>query len=281
MSTEDDNANEVSEAATSAENSSTPPEAGEPAGDSTTPEPENGIKKPDGKFVGPVILFFIIGFAVSLIVGWVIFPKLLYSQKKQPIDFNHMLHNGLVDNGCASCHFLRDDGSFSGVPKLEQCLGCHEEQQGESANEAKFMQEYVADGVEVPWLIYSRQPDSVFFSHVAHIKLAKIDCVTCHGPIGESEHLRVYEANRITGISRDIWGKNIAGFKRNSWDRMKMNDCANCHAVQTDMSAKTEIKSTLGRLFTNVVNIAFPNSTKTGKKSSVQTEKEACFVCHK
>ncbi len=233
------------------------------------------------KSTGFVILFFILGFAASLVVGWVVFPKLLYSQKQQPIDFNHALHVGLVDDGCASCHFFRPDGSFSGVPRLAQCTACHEAPQGESENEARFIAEYVAKNREVPWLVYSRQPDCVFFSHAAHLNMAKMDCVTCHGPIGESEHLKPYEANRITGYSRDIWGKNIAGFKKNPWDRMKMDDCANCHATQADRTRLAEVEPSLRRLFTNAVDIVFPNSTKTGKVSSVQTGKEACFVCHK
>jgi hypothetical protein len=80
--------------------------------------------------------------------------------------------------------------------------------------------------------------------------MGEMDCVTCHGHIGESETSRVYEENRITGYSRDIWGRNIAGFKQNSWDRMKMNDCANCHRL-------------------NNVN-----------QNSVQTQRGGCFKCH-
>jgi len=200
---------------------------------------------------GFIIFFFIIGLVASLIAGWVIFPKLLYSKKDQPINFNHLLHMAEVDDGCQSCHFLRTDGSFSGIPGLKQCIGCHDEIQGESKDEAIFVEEYVQKGREVPWLIYSRQQDCVFFSHAAHIKGADMDCVTCHGHIGESEQTRVYEENRITGVSRDIWGKSISGFNANSWERMKMNDCAKCH--------KEAI----------------------GKASSVQTGKEGCFVCHK
>jgi len=147
---------------------------------------------------GPVILFFLLGLAASLVVGWGVFPKLLYSQKQQPFNFNHALHVGVVNDGCESCHFFREDGSFSGVPKLEQCTGCHEEPQGESADEKTVVSGYVARGVEVPWLVYSRQPDCVFFSHAAHVKMAKMECAACHGPIGESEKLRVYEENRIT-----------------------------------------------------------------------------------
>ena len=74
-----------------------------------------------------------------------VFPKLLYSQKKQPFDFNHALHNELVDEGCESCHFFREDGSFAGAPKLEQCVGCHEEVQGETEEEEIFVNEYVAN----------------------------------------------------------------------------------------------------------------------------------------
>ncbi|GBC64001.1 cytochrome C [Desulfonema ishimotonii] len=200
---------------------------------------------------GFTMLFFIIGLVVSLIFGWVVFPELLYSQKKQPFDFNHALHSELVDEGCESCHFFREDGSYAGVPQLAQCVGCHEDVQGETEDEAIFVNEYVKTGQEVPWLVYSRQPDCVFFSHVAHVKTAGMDCQTCHGDIGQSTSLKVYEENRITGYSRDIWGKNIAGFKTHTWDRMKMDDCSECH-----------------------VNLGV-------KQASVQTGKGACFVCHK
>ncbi len=236
MSTED-KANEVSLGAQD-QYSATPP---------TDPE----AQEKDNGAGGTITLFFIIGLVASLVLGWVIFPQLLYSKKKQPIEFNHALHNEEVDESCESCHFFREDGTYSGVPKLAQCIDCHEEVNGEDPEEEKFVTQYVAKGREVPWLVYARQPDCVFFSHVAHVRMGEMDCVTCHGHIGESESLKVYESNRITGYSRDIWGKNIAGIKWNSWDRMKMDDCSECH--QRD----------------NV------------NQGSVQTAKGGCFVCHK
>lgn len=201
---------------------------------------------------GFIILFFIIGFAASMVLGWVIFPKLLYSQKQQPFNFDHALHVEEVDESCESCHYFRDDGSFSGIPKLAQCVDCHEEPMGETEDEAIFFEQYVSREREVPWHVYSRQPDCVFFSHAAHVIGAKMDCATCHGNHGETESLRPYEYNRITTYSRDIWGHNISGFAKNTWDRMKMNDCARCHK-------EAEITHT----------------------SSVQTGRDACFVCHK
>lgn len=187
----------------------------------------------EGGFSASIVLFFIAGFAASLLVGWVVFPQLLYSQKKQPFNFSHVTHADAVEEGCESCHFFREDGTYQGVPTLAQCVDCHEEVQGESKDEQIFVDKYVANEKEVPWLVYARQPDCVFFSHAAHVKKAGMDCVTCHGPMGEAEGLRVYEENRLTGYSRDIWGKNIAGMKTNSWDRMKMDDCAACHQKET------------------------------------------------
>ena len=206
---------------------------------------------PNESASGPITLFFLLGFCASLVLGWGIFPKLLYSKQRQPVDFNHVLHNELVDNGCESCHYFRDDGTYAGVPTLAQCVDCHEEVQGESPEEEKFVNEYVLKGREVPWLVYSRQPDCVFFSHAAHVLKAEMECSACHGHIGESESLKVYEANRISGYSRDIWGQNMLGLRINTWDRMKMDDCADCHAQVA------------------------------GMQTSVQTHKEACFVCHK
>ena len=236
MSTED-KANEISSEAQ--DQGPTPPLT-----DPATPKPGDGAG-------GTITLFFIFGLVASLVLGWVIFPQLLYSKKKQPVDFNHALHNELVEESCESCHFFREDGTYSGVPKLAQCIDCHEEVNGEDPEEEKFVTQYVAKGREVPWLVYARQPDCVFFSHIAHVKMGQMDCVTCHGHIGESESLKDYEANRITGYSRDIWGKNIAGIKWNSWDRMKMDDCSECHQEYN-------------------VN-----------QGSVQTAKGGCFVCYK
>jgi hypothetical protein len=198
-----------------------------------------------------IFLSFIVGLALSMVVGWAVFPKVLYSKKSQPIDFSHAMHLEEVDNGCESCHFFREDGTFSGVPKLEQCVDCHEEVMTGGENETLFVEQYVAKDREVPWLVYSRQPDCVFFSHAAHIYGAKLECGTCHGDIGTSDSLKPYEENRITGYSRDIWGHSIAGFKQNTWDRMKMDDCAECH------------------------------ETAGIHDSSVQTGRDACFVCHK
>ena len=187
-------------------------------------------------------IFFVAGLVPALIVGWLVYPVVLYSKQPQPLNFSHVVHmdpervdgiEGETDlEKCLYCHAFRDDGTFAGIPKLETCTECHDDPEsplGEDAEEKKFLTRYVAEESEIPWLSYSRQPDCVYFSHVAHVKMGNLDCRTCHGDHAKTDILRPYEKNRLTGYSRDIWGKNIAGWKFKSWDRMKMDDCAECH----------------------------------------------------
>ena len=202
------------------------------------------------------LVYFLAGLIPSLIIGWIIFPMALYSGQTQPVKFSHAVH-GNPDIGidadkeadvCLYCHSLRDDGTFAGIPKLETCMECHDDPEnplGEDPEEVRFTKEYVAEGKEIPWLSYYRQPDCVYFSHIAHVKMGKVECGACHGDHGKSEELPVYKRNRLTGYSINIWGRNITGYKTNPWDRMKMDDCAECH-------------------------------TKKGHE-----ENNACFVCHK
>jgi hypothetical protein len=75
--------------------------------------------------------------------------------------------------------------------------------------------------------------------------MGDLECEICHGDHGKNEQMPKYKKNRLTGYSIDIWGRNIAGYKSNPWDRMKMDDCADCH-------------------------------TEAGVE-----ENNACFVCHK
>jgi len=216
----------------------------------------------DSTFLPPfsfgVWVFFLAGITGSLILGWIIFPFVLYSNEPQPTNFNHALHldSEQVDGidgeteleRCMFCHGFRDDGSFAGIPKLEKCTECHDDPEsplGDTPEEKEFMMEYVAHDKEIPWLSYSKQPDCVYFSHIAHVKMGEVACKTCHGDHASNEKLPVYQKNILTGYSINIWGKNIAGHKENTWDRMKMDDCAECH-------------------------------TKMG-----HDENNACFVCHK
>jgi len=158
--------------------------------------------------------FFVAGLAVALALGWLGFPRLLFARAEQPLRFSHKTH-AATGSGCADCHPIGADGRFAGIPRVETCAACHAEPQGKSADEKRLVEDYVKPGREIPWLVYSRQPDNVRFPHAVHVKRAGIACERCHGAHGASDALPALETNRITGYSRDL---------------ATMNDCESCHA---------------------------------------------------
>lgn len=175
----------------------------------------------------PAPVSFAAGLVPALAAGWLLFPRLLYRSEAQPLPFNHKAHaeQGM---GCADCHSVTADGRFAGLPKTESCAGCHAEK-GENAAVNALVAKYVEPGAEVPWRVYARQPDNVYFPHAPHVAGDKVACTRCHGPEGTSETTRAYQENRLSGYSRDIWGPSIARVGRREWQGMKMSDCIQCH----------------------------------------------------
>jgi len=174
---------------------------------------------------------FGLGLATALLAGWLAFPRALYTRQNQPLAFLHKTHAGKSGYAeCSQCHALRDDGTFGGIPSLDTCTSCHSERMGTSHDEGVLVDAYVKTGQEVPWLIYSRQPANVWFSHAIHVRRANLACTECHSTYGESDQVRIYEKNRISGYSRDIWGHSISRIHFSGrHDGMKMNDCEDCH----------------------------------------------------
>jgi hypothetical protein len=170
------------------------------------------------------------GVGAGLALGWLVFPALLYTSIPQPLHFSHRTHTGeQVGMTCDMCHEFEADGTFKGVPTISKCAECHSSPIGTTEAEKRLVEEYVTPGKEIPWKVYLRQPDNAFFPHSAHVTLGQIACAECHGPHGESEQLPVYQENRLTGYSRDVWGRNIAGLHSNAWEGMKMDRCVKCH----------------------------------------------------
>lgn len=176
------------------------------------------------------LFFFGFGLTLALFAGWFVFPRVLYTQKHQPLDFLHKTHaekSGVAD--CAECHVIREDGTFAGLPPMDKCAACHSDRIGESTAEATLVDAYIKTGHETPWLVYSRQPANVWFSHAIHVKRAGLACTECHSNYGESDQVRVYQVNCISGYSRDIWGQSISRLRRAPHEGMKMSDCEDCH----------------------------------------------------
>ncbi|HPG28867.1 MAG TPA: cytochrome c3 family protein [Myxococcota bacterium] len=104
----------------------------------------------------------------------------------QPIRFSHALHVGTHDMACAECHRTVESARFAGRPGVEVCGSCHDVMLGDSAEEARVVA-HVEENREIPWNPLDRSDPSVFFSHARHVKIAAIECETCHGAMAEAQ----------------------------------------------------------------------------------------------
>lgn len=188
----------------------------------------NGAHKLQDKSLGKPA--FLLGIAAMVLFGWIVFPFLIYKSVDQPIRFSHKSHTG--DNiglTCADCHTYDSDGRFCGIPATEECAACHSRPIGVSDDEEKLVKDYIRTGKEIPWVTYSRQPENVYFSHATHVKLAGLDCQSCHFRHAYTETLRPARFSRISGYSLDVLGKTLLNAPSTASSGMRMDDCAGCH----------------------------------------------------
>ncbi|OGR86533.1 MAG: hypothetical protein A3A86_06160 [Elusimicrobia bacterium RIFCSPLOWO2_01_FULL_60_11] len=103
----------------------------------------------------------------------------------QPVAYNHKKH---IDLGleCGFCHTGIAEGKpRAGLPPLEICASCHS---GEDENpRTQVVREYVSKGEPIPWRRIYTVPKHVYFSHLRHAGLAKLDCALCHGDMPRTE----------------------------------------------------------------------------------------------
>lgn len=98
----------------------------------------------------------------------------------QPIQFNHNLHTTELEMDCQDCHRYVREGRKASLPDRDVCFECHEEMQGESAEEEKLVT-LLATGQELDWQRVYVLPKHVYFSHLRHVTLGQIGCQECHG----------------------------------------------------------------------------------------------------
>jgi hypothetical protein len=167
---------------------------------------------------------FAAGAVLALAAGWAGFPHVIYRSAAQPVDFNHKVH---ADSGatCQDCHPFRTDGTFAGLPALDKCAGCHAAPMGTTAVEKRFIDDYVTPNRQPRWLSYSRQPENVYFSHAAHVQRGRLKCEERHGNEGATTTPRLYQEDRISGYSREIWRAALR-----PKGGMTMDDCVACHS---------------------------------------------------
>ena len=142
---------------------------------------------------------------------------------EQPIAFSHKLHAGDLQLNCRYCHSTVEESKSASIPALNTCMNCHKGVQlTEKYNgnvspeiqkiydaldydpEAKPGEEFGDNPKPIRWVRIHNLPDHAYFNHSQHVKVGKLECQTCHGPIERMEKVQ-------------------------QWNTLQMGWCIDCH----------------------------------------------------
>ena len=107
---------------------------------SATPLTDPGTQDPAGGAGGTITLFFILGLVASLVVGWVIFPQLLFMQQQDlfengiDLDWLFFLLVGLGKGQHLAQQFTQPDRVANGGDdgQIQRTRFAHDEVQGDA-----------------------------------------------------------------------------------------------------------------------------------------------------
>jgi len=106
---------------------------------------------------------------------------------KQPINFSHKLHAGLMKIDCQYCHTGVEKSRQAMVPAVSTCMNCHTIARKNNP-EIKKLRKYFLTGKALYWKRVHRLPDFVYFNHSVHVNKG-IKCESCHGDVAQMTRL--------------------------------------------------------------------------------------------
>lgn len=121
----------------------------------------------------------------------------------QPIKFSHAKHAGELGLNCRYCHTGVEISKSATIPSTNTCMNCHkgikvekDEYGGETSPEIKKIyaaldyddqkqgsEAFGKNARPVQWTRIHNLPDHAYFNHSQHVKVGKVECQECHGPI--------------------------------------------------------------------------------------------------
>ena len=133
---------------------------------------------------------------------------------EQPIAFSHKVHAGINKIDCKYCHVGAERGKAAVIPSLSVCMNCHYNIQGVTGTDPNYPKavydkeiakiysyigfnaeslKYESEPKPIEWTKIHNLPDHVYFNHSQHVKVAGLECQTCHGQIQEMDVVQQME----------------------------------------------------------------------------------------
>ncbi|MCL4510195.1 MAG: cytochrome c family protein [Bacteroidetes bacterium] len=125
-----------------------------------------------------ILIVTVIGFAAGIYTMRGAIDK--HYEFTQPIDFSHYVHASKYKIPCIACHQHVLFGARAGIPNIEICGACHSTPMKKTPGEEQVFG-YVKSHKQIPWYSIYYVPDYVYFSHLRHVVIGKLDCKLCHG----------------------------------------------------------------------------------------------------
>jgi mono/diheme cytochrome c family protein len=202
-------------------------------------------------------------------------------QPDQPIYFSHKIHAGVNQINCLYCHGNAWESKHAAIPSMNICMNCHKainafekgpatgnkvyDEDGNEVNgtaEIKKLYQYAgytegqpwnpANAKPIAWVKIHNLPDHVYFNHSQHVRVGKVQCQTCHGPITEMDQVKQFA-------------------------ELSMGWCINCHR---ESKVDFNSDSTKGNQFYSIYE-KFHNDIKNGKMDSVTVKDIGGIECQK
>src|SRR5690606_21754893 len=97
---------------------------------------------------------------------------------------------------CQYCHVGVEKSRHAVIPSANVCMNCHKYvQEGPEYGTKEIAkiyaaldfnpetQQYGPNPKPIQWIRVHSLPDHAYFNHAQHVKVGKIECAECHGPV--------------------------------------------------------------------------------------------------
>lgn len=171
-------------------------------------------KKKYRPLVGLIVLAFLCLLSVAMWNSATSLGRQKDYSPEQPIAFSHKVHAGINQIDCKYCHVGAERGKAAVIPSLSICMNCHYNIQGVNGKDPEYPKAvydkeiakiysyigfdpasntYVNPPKPIEWVKIHNLPDHVYLNHSQHVKVAGVECQTCHGQIQEMDKVAQIE----------------------------------------------------------------------------------------
>ncbi len=170
--------------------------------------------------VTAIVLFILAGYWI--VNGAINEGRQQNYQPLQPLFYSHKVHAGINQVNCLYCHAGAEKSRQAMIPSTNVCMNCHKQinsytgaesyalktAEGKEINGTEQIQllykyagwdpvkkDYNRDAkgnimaTPIQWVKIHNLPDHVYFNHAQHVKVGKVQCQRCHGPIQEMDEV--------------------------------------------------------------------------------------------